>query len=624
MSASKNKTPDPIATGSETPAVNQPHFMKRVVNHAIAVADSRPVFWIYLIILPITLLALYPAKFEDYDIWFHLTYGREYVQNLSWTLDHSQFSWTPAHNEWTYVTWIGSGLLFLTHAAAGVTGLCLLQWLVFIGMLSCLILYARASGFRINVTMLTALVLIMSTIRILSVYIKPEMFTSLFFFAATVIYFHGKQSEKRNFFWVYPLLFLVWVNTHGGVIVGMGFLGMILGLETVARLFFPGQAMPWPRYKRLALFACLAVLATLINPHGIFYHLQVFGKWIFGTSEVMVYHQQVAAYEGFWAHLTFANKRVYWIISGWSLVIMAASFVVLAADHLLRKKTLPLAILVINVFFFLFSMSLARAIIFYPPIWFCSMIYLLRQRGAFNLPRLAAPVALLAFMALNAVAFLTLLVVEAQQSWFGAGMEEYIPVKEVQFIKDNHLPGPILNDYLIGGYMIWTMYPDYKVFIDPRFAPYDKSLLDDYFNMQERYMSRKAGPEILRDKYEFNIALISMNALALTEWLVNSPQWALVYFDKTAVVLMHRSVLHTLSPEARAMDVGPQRFRDLDNPVILENLFNFYQNFGIGMAADIRDTYERNVSNLYYYKKNRMDFMNEVLKKMKTRPARRE
>jgi hypothetical protein len=157
------------------------------------------------------------------------------------------------------------------------------------------------------------------------------------------------------------------------------------------------------------------------------------------------------------------------------------------------------------------------------------------------------------------------------------------------------------------------MYPDYKVFIDPRFSPYDPSLLHDYFNLGERYMSRRGGLGIFRDRYGFNTALIHMRSLQLIEWLVNSPEWSLVYFDKVAAVLMHRSVLHTLSPEARSLNVGPQRFRELDNPRILESLFNFYQNFSIDMAADIRDTYRRNVSPLYQSTQIRLRLMDALI-----------
>lgn len=619
----ENKVPGQSTPDPQPPAPKRPHWLKRAVSSVIAAADSRPVLFFCLTIFSVTLLAYYPGRFGDYDVWFHLAYGRAHLQNLSWYIDHSQFSWTPANNEWIYVCWIGSSLLYLAHAAAGETGLWLFMAMIYVGMFACLILYARSAGFRLSITLLTALMLIFVTVKLLVLFIKPEIFTTLFFFAATTVYFHGKLTDKKDLYWIYPILFLIWVNTHGGFVAGLAFLGLAIAMETIARVFFPGQALPWPRYKKLAIFTGLAGAATLINPYGIVYHLDIFRVAfidIFGTKEYM---PLIAAYESVWKNMHFADGKIYWIVSGWSMVFMVISCAALLMVYMIRKKTFPLAIFALNLFFFFFSMSFGRTVIFYPPIWFCSMLYLLRERDVFHLPRLGIPLVLLIFMTLSLYAPYSHLLIEARKSWFGGGMEEAVPVKEVQFIMENHLPGPIFNDYVIGGYMIWAMYPEYKVFIDPRFTPYDKFLLNDYFGLQERYIPRKGGLRLLRDKYEFNIALLNLRALPMIEWMVNSPEWSLVYFDKVAAVLMHRSVLHTLSPKARAMDVGPQRFNDLSNPAILECLFNFYQNFGIGMATEIRNIYERNVSPIYFPKKLRIKLMDSLLEEKKLKQEMR-
>ena len=48
-------------------------------------------------------------------------------------------------------------------------------------------------------------------------------------------------------------------------------------------------------------------------------------------------------------------------------------------------------------------------------------------------------------------------------------------------IKKLKLPPPLFNDYVSGGYMMWAMYPEYKVFIDSRGKPYDMThVWEDY------------------------------------------------------------------------------------------------------------------------------------------------
>jgi len=44
----------------------------------------------------------------------------------------------------------------------------------------------------------------------------------------------------------------------------------------------------------------------------------------------------------------------------------------------------------------------------------------------------------------------------------------------------------LFNDYLIGGYLVWKLYPDYKVFIDPRLGPYNKEVAPDYWKFVEK------------------------------------------------------------------------------------------------------------------------------------------
>jgi hypothetical protein len=42
------------------------------------------------------------------------------------------------------------------------------------------------------------------------------------------------------------------------------------------------------------------------------------------------------------------------------------------------------------------------------------------------------------------------------------------PVGASAFIKENHLNGPAFSDYLISSYLLWSLQPDFKTFIDLR------------------------------------------------------------------------------------------------------------------------------------------------------------
>ena len=121
-------------------------------------------------------------------------------------------------------------------------------------------------------------------------------------------------------------------------------------------------------------------------------------------------------------------------------------------------------------------------ILFFPIIWIFSFSYIIYRSNISLIKEKIALIALIIFVFFGASnAYYSMSYMEGN-SWFGSHIDEWAPVTESAFIKDHKLPGPIFNDYIIGGYMIWSLYPDYKVFLDPRYGPYVRTTLPDASN----------------------------------------------------------------------------------------------------------------------------------------------
>ena len=198
-------------------------------------------------------------------------------------------------------------------------------------------------------------------------------------------------------------------------------------------------------------------------------------------------------------------------------------------------------------------------------------------------------------------------------TWFGYRYDDFIPKKEVEYIKKFHLEGPIFNDYLLGGYMMWAMYPEYKVWIDPRSGPYIKEVLPDWLRLTSNLTDDNR--KYLMSKYPFKIALVGMWRSDVIFWLMKSPDLKLIFFDKCAAVIINKSLIPSLPPEALATEVGTNRFVNLDNPAILNNLFSFYLPVGPVFARDIRNIYEQNVSSWFHGKKEVLAAMDAAIHK---------
>ena len=169
-------------------------------------------------------------------------------------------------------------------------------------------------------------------------------------------------------------------------------------------------------------------------------------------------------------------------------------------------------------------------------------------------------------------------------------LEETVPAEEVEVIKKWKLPPPLFNDYLSGGYMIWAMYPDYKVFIDSRGKPYEMTHVWDQYNEFMGNPTKESIRKIL-SRYPFRVALIN---LVYTETILDildnaGDEWHLLFLGRNAAILVHRSILPDLSEELlRSIDTDPAKFRDVKNPETLSQLFLIYVNGASGHGAVIQ------------------------------------
>jgi len=111
-----------------------------------------------------------------------------------------------------------------------------------------------------------------------------------------------------------------------------------------------------------------------------------------------------------------------------------------------------------------------------------------------------------------------------------------------EFLKDNKISGPIFNNYDIGGYLIFHLYPDEKVFIDNRPETYPVSFFKhEYIPMQE---NNEKWNE-LNKKYNFDIIFFARHDL--TPWAqkflierVQDENWAPIFVDNYNIIFIKR------------------------------------------------------------------------------------
>jgi hypothetical protein len=523
----------------------------------------------------------------DYDIWFHLKYGQHFVHNLTWSIDHSAFSWT-ATKPWTYVTWIGSSFLYIVYLLFSFQGVFALPPIVLVCTLLTYIFFLRSIEANVNLTSLSLFFLI--ALFFYTPIVKPAIFSILFFSICLTIYFASRNSNK-HWYWWYPLVFFIWANTHGGFIFGLFFLCLALACDcltafamrsskNIDRKYFIGFAA--------SLFLSLTTIS--INPYG-FDYLPGIARDLISSDSVNP-SKHISEYMNLWYTLDPMKDIPMMIDVSWSVICFFLLFLLL--NLILLKKRYPIDIpLIISLsLFFIFAMFYVRLVQYFALVLLFSTTYLLQEATAFLPSKKKSFVIvglMLYFCTWGGYTYVTF---SAPTISFPPEVEMIYPVRASKFIDEHQLPAQLINNYTLGGYIMWANYPKYKVFADPRYWPYRKDVMEDCFSLENS--KTEAEVKTILDKYpEAQTIFLQLGFLKPITVLAHMETWRLIYFDHAAVIFVRSS-----SPSSAIRpDFNAMRFINIHSSRVFMQLFQLYwslkdyENSGL-----IRKLYDSNVS----------------------------
>lgn len=485
-----------------------------------------------------TCIALLCAKpVGDSDLWYHMAYGRQMLENGSLRLDHTTFSWTPTENGIIYCAWIAQ-LLFLTlYDGLGLPALFATRYAVFVAAFGAMAWFAwrmRVAGHPL-VWFVAVLALLMSSGAFL---IKPQLLSFGLMTALVIVcaWIRHRGDAAAPLAVVLPLLMLVWVNTHGGFVVGLAYLAAFALGEAVNLVAAPSQALSPRMRRRLAIAAVACVAVTALTPYGSAYPLQFF------TVELSAL--DLGAVRDYDSILAPAQRPLHYVEYGaGALVILGLLF---AAR--LRRGAIDWSLVVTNVVFAAMYVYYVRLTFFWAPIVLATAIALLVDGPAWLWPgnarrartlgaALTLATALLGFQAVRADAATPVV-----GSWRGFGNGYWNPEAEAEYLA-RHFPIERLgNDYNSGGYLLWRLGPKTKVFMDARYFPY-RAWFQEYLTLESAN-----GIDALLRRYPTDVWCVSLHLPRTVEWFRRSPDWTPAFYGSSAAIFVRRG---TPLPEGR-------------------------------------------------------------------------
>jgi hypothetical protein len=584
--------------------MNRPSYMGFLFSFSTKLSSSKYLKWFVVALLPILIFLRYPVDRVDYDLWWHMALGKYYIANHTLVMDHSVFSWTPTDPTWIYNTCLGSIAMYLFYSLAGGFGLWIFQWTVFVGIFVSFYLFLRLLGQRLDVTNVTVMAMIGIACSLACRFYKPELFSALMFSWLLFIYFYVKETRKKNTFYFYPLLFALWANLHGIFVVGFVLLAIVLVGEILNRIFFAKESFTTNELIHFAMAGLLSMAATLINPYGVEYLLSTY-RDISSETYAGLQNQFVLAWQSLWPYLT-EGSEIFLLngIAAWIMTTMMISIFILSGYEFIKKKSCDFALLLASMALYWKGMETVRVSYLFAISFFFVFFHLVFRRLKLKtFPEKSTAFSLVIFLLffIN-VAYFNIRYTP-YDARFGEGLDDIVPVKEVQFLKKYKMEGLLFNDYVVGGYLMWALYPEYKNFIDPRSSPYRNQVLPDYMEFCLNPVNRESI-ERFRTKYPFKIIMLHYRQMVLIFDFLKSEgeEWRLLYFEKNAAILIHKSLLPIIKTEAGNVNLSPLRFRGVKNPDILLNVFNFYLHLDPRAGRYIYDVFKKNVSDYYKLK----------------------
>jgi hypothetical protein len=460
----------------------------------------------------------------DPDLWWHVKVGDAILNTHHWpTTD--VYSFTVSGQPWLAYEWLGDILLAMANRVAGLAGLDALLVIMGSSVVLALYSYATVRTGNSKAGFFTAAGL--SLLAVVSFSLRPQMLGYLFLIL-TLIALERFRQGKRGSLWFLPPLMLLWVNTHGSWMIGLGAI-FVYWISGLVEFQLGGvEAERWvPKDRRsIACVFLLSLLALPITPYGARIAASPF-EFAFSLPVNMANIRE-------WQSMPF-NTVVGGIFLGLLIVIIAAQ-IALRPTWRLEE-------------FILFLVGLTMA---------CLHARFVLVFVPFATPALAAILATWVQpyergkdkFALNAA--LIVLVLSSIVHYFPSteGLQERVaknfPVSAVSYLQNHPAPGPMFNSYGFGGYLVWSRSPQYKVFIDGRGDIYERGgVLSDYIHISNL---RPGALAVLRG-YGVQSCLLEPD-VPLARVLSTSPDWKRVYMDDVSALFVR--AVPSKSPEITA------------------------------------------------------------------------
>lgn len=474
-------------------------------------------------------LVLHFTSSNDFtqDLGRHLKLGEMIVQTKT-IPSQNLFSYTNPNFPFTNHHWLSEVFFYILSHSFGLSSLLLLKVSIIVAAVFIVVLIGLKTR-----NYLTAIVsaLIFSPLLLDRSDIRPEIFGYLFFsilLFLMMLYPH----YKRGLLFI-PLIMILWVNIHISFIFGV----YVLGIFFIKLILIHKKSL-LTIHKNILFLFLISFASLFINPHGlsgVLYPLNIFSNYGYTIAENQ--------------NLFFLNSMTFNLLIKYYFFL---SPLIIISILLLISKLEVVAALILSTFY-LAAFVQIRHMPFFALSAIPAVALALRTIQSFikvhSSYQKGVKVALSTILIILSLLFVNNFYFKTfdKDRQFGLQVSEDYK-SATDFVKKYSLPGNIFNNFDIGGYLIYQLYPRYKVFVDNRPEAYPSDFFKNiYISLQ---VNRGLRNQVF-DHYDINTVIFSHTDQ--TQWgkafladIYKDSSWKIVYFDPVVVIFTRSNKLKDL------------------------------------------------------------------------------
>lgn len=442
------------------------------------------------------LVALIAYNFVDIDLWHQMALIRESLA-AGHLLRGDVYAYVPTTRPWIDHEWGAGAIAYFAVRYFGARALILLK--LSLGLGTYLLCWRASRSPDAHLRMFAAcspLAIFLMHLGFFST-VRAQAYT-FFFTALLVLAWRRIEQGSRLWLFVWLGIFPLWVNLHGGFVVGIG----LTALYCVEK-FLCGEP------TRSFLLLCAAMLLeTVLTPYR-------FAYFAYLARALPMSRPVSAEWGGIW------NLGPLWVVCFLASLALAA-YALATAGIRNAPGLLPLAATAIEAAFH------RKLLPIFAVIWLCyTPIYLahtklgescrlfMQRRHAFVLG------------AWVALACVSIVAAVRGKPWQLSVPQPIYPVGPVKYLAEQHAEGNLMVPFRLGAYVSWRLYPAVKVSLDSR---YEEVFPDPVVRAVFDFYEARPGWQKSLESFPPDLILVPLDAPVAAR--MKEIAWARVYHDR--------------------------------------------------------------------------------------------